>query len=122
MHVLRCKYFTLKSKEDEFALRCQKFTSNKYDYFRNDAGSNTLGSERASAKKGAISSGLYPAIPQPMGVTRKVSYGCCRGLFGHSYYFPIAVALSVLAHQESFFLQTDCDSLYRCQRLSYNLL
>ena len=29
----------------------------------------------ASAKKGAISSAVYPAIPQPMGVTRNVSSG-----------------------------------------------
>ena len=50
-------------------------TSNVYHYLRNDDGRYTLGSDCASAKNGAISSALYPAIPQPMGVTRKVSSG-----------------------------------------------
>ena len=42
----------------------------------NDSGSTTFGASRASAKSGAISSSLKPAMPQPMRVTRKVSSGC----------------------------------------------
>ena len=44
--------------------------------FQNPSGSVTFGSLEASLKSGAISLSLQPAIPQPMGVTRKVSSGC----------------------------------------------
>ena len=45
--------------------------------FTNDPGRRMLSTFIAALNRGAMSSSLKPAMPQPMRVTRKVSSKCC---------------------------------------------